>query len=111
MSSVLERSSVTIALLMGWFVVLSACDADGARKVTAADCVKLRDHRAGLLVDRSASQLDQDEKARHRANISAAAGDEFVKRCVEETTVTSLECQLEARSVGELERCERGAKD
>jgi hypothetical protein len=105
------RSSVAVAVATGLFVVLFACDAGPARKVTAADCVKLRDHRAGLVVARSASQLDEGEKARHRASISAAAGDEFVKRCVEETTVTSLECQLEARTVEALERCERGPKD
>lgn len=73
--------------------------------------MRLRDYRAGLLVERSASHLDEDEKAKHRANISASGGDEFVKRCVEEMTVGGLECQLEARSFDALQRCERAAGD
>ena len=60
---------------------------------------------ARLVVERSASQLDEEEKAKHRANISDGAGDEFVKRCVEQMTVPLLECQLEGRSFEALERC------
>ena len=103
--------TVAATLVALWFVVAVACNAGPARRVTADDCAKLRDHRASLLVERSASHLSEEEKAKHRANISAGAGDDFVKRCVEEMTVTSLECQLETKSVEELERCRRAVGD
>lgn len=101
--------SVGIALV-GLFLI-PACDAGRARTVTAEECVRLRDHRASLLVERSASHLDEEEKAKHRGNISAGAGDEFVKRCVKEVSVRVLECQLEARSVEALGRCKRAVSD
>jgi hypothetical protein len=104
------KPSVGGAVLAGLFLLV-ACDAGRARKVTAEECVRLRDHRAGLLVERSASHLHEDEKAKHRANISAGAGDDFVKSCVEEMTVRVFECQLEARSVEAFERCKRAAGD
>jgi hypothetical protein len=98
-------------LLATSVALVAACDAGPAGKVTAEDCVKLRDHRARLVVERSASHLDEAQKVEHRKNISAAAGDEIVKQCVEGTTMRVLECQLAARSLEAFETCARTGGD
>ena len=85
-------------------LLVAGCDG-GSRAVATADCVKLRDRQAALTVERSAAHLSEEKKRQHRDNVSAGAGDAYLKKCKETMTVKALDCGLEARSLDELERC------
>ena len=86
-------------------VLMAGCIGGRDARVTAEDCVKLRDHRAALVVEQAAPHLDEAARAGHRDSISESAGEEFVKRCVDEMSVKVLECALEAGSIEAFDRC------
>ena|SRR5690606_10295513 len=89
-------------------LAVTGCTSDGdERKRKELRCTKMRDHVVELRLVRAGASLSSDELAQHRANLRAAAGDDYVERCLAERSEEYIDCALKARSTDELGRCGR----
>ena len=70
-----------------------------------ADCEQLRAHVVELRLSGAADEHNSAEMDKHRGNLIASLGDEFVDQCAEERTPGYVECALEASTRDELSRC------
>lgn len=86
-------------------VVLLAASCSSGRDERRDRCAKLREHVADLTVERTGSGLPPEEQAKHRANLVASSGEEFVRRCVEEWGDRSIDCALDADGVDAVMKC------
>ena len=81
----------------------AGCSSDAAGP-TREECARLREHVAELVTAQSAT-LSGAEQAKHRANLAATGGEEYLAACVKERSDDYVECALAAKSVEALASC------
>lgn len=98
------RIVVTSQLL---FVLLPGACQSGATEVrpSRAECQRLREHVAGLLVDPARAGADPAEVEKHRRSLASVGGEESLARCAREQTREQIDCAMTAGSTEEVKRC------
>ena len=79
-----------------------------------ADCEELRAHVVDLRLSPASTgassakteEHDSSEIDKHRVNLIASLGDEFIDTCTQERTPANVECALEASSRDDVKRCQ-----
>ncbi len=92
-------ASIVVAVWIG-----AGCSKDAAGP-TREDCARLRTHVADLVTAQGARTLSAAEQAKHRANLAATGGEEYLSACVKERSDRYVECALGAETVEELASC------
>jgi hypothetical protein len=94
-----EMRSLWCAVVTG-VLVLTACASGNEREVDPAACERLREHLIDVRFDGNA-----ERQRVHRAAARDALGDDFVRRCVAETSPERLRCAMTASTVDAVRAC------
>jgi hypothetical protein len=91
-----------LVVLLPWLVL--ACSSERGEP-TREDCARLREHVADLAIAQGTAGLSAEERQRHRANLGAATGDDYIEACLKERSEKYVECALEAKTLDDFARC------
>jgi len=95
-----------VAAIIGLFVAIpfGGCESNQSDvSPSRTDCQRLREHIAGLVVERAGADSPQVEK--HRRSLANVGGEESLARCAREQTRKQIDCALAAATLDKVTRC------